>query len=75
MLRTVADQSMLWEAILPEELRRLPAELARIDVLLVDPAFFAPVRTVLRPHDGAAVNPGGDLPAADVFEVSVPAGV
>ena len=42
MLRTVADQPSLWEAILPEELRRLPAELARVDVLLDDPVFFAP---------------------------------
>src|SRR4051794_40187205 len=42
MLPTVADQPSLWEAILPEELRRLPAELARIDVLLEDPVFFAP---------------------------------
>jgi transposase, IS5 family len=42
MLRTVADQPTLWEAILPDELRRLPAELARIDVLLDDSMFFAP---------------------------------
>jgi IS5 family transposase len=42
MLRTVADQPSLWEAILPDELRQLPAELARIDALLDDPAFFAP---------------------------------
>ena len=42
MLRTVGDQPTLWEAILPEELRRLPAELARVDVLLDDPVFFAP---------------------------------
>ena len=42
MLRTVADQPTLWEAILPDELRQLPAELARIDVLLDDPVFFAP---------------------------------
>lgn len=34
MLRTVADQPTLWEAILPDELRRLPMELARVDVLL-----------------------------------------
>ena len=40
MLRTVADQPTLWEAILPDELRRLPIELARIDVLLDDPVFF-----------------------------------
>ena len=42
MLRTVADQPTLWEAILPEELRRLPVELARVDALLDDPVFFAP---------------------------------
>jgi IS5 family transposase len=42
MLRTVADQPSLWEAILPEELRRLPEELARIDTLLDDQVFFAP---------------------------------
>lgn len=42
MLRTVADQPTLWESILPEELRRLPAELARVDALLDDPVFFEP---------------------------------
>ena len=42
MLRTVGDQPTLWEAILPEELRRLPEELARVDVLLDDAVFFAP---------------------------------
>jgi transposase, IS5 family len=42
MLRTVADQPTLWEAILPDELRRLPVELGRVDVLLDDPVFFAP---------------------------------
>jgi hypothetical protein len=40
MLRTVADQPTLWEAILPDELRRLPVEFARVDVLLDDPLFF-----------------------------------
>jgi hypothetical protein len=39
MLRTVGDQPTLWEAILPEDLRRLPLELARVDVLLDDPVF------------------------------------
>jgi IS5 family transposase len=42
MFRTVGDQPTLWEAILPDELRRLPVELARVDVLLDDPVFFAP---------------------------------
>src|SRR4051795_7681328 len=44
MLRTRNDQPTLWESILPEELLRLPAELARVDVLLDDERFFAPFR-------------------------------
>jgi IS5 family transposase len=32
----------LWESILLEQVRRLPEELARVDALLDDPAFFAP---------------------------------
>jgi hypothetical protein len=32
----------LWDAILPSELLVLPDELARVDRLLDDPAFFAP---------------------------------
>ena len=42
MLRTVNDQPTLWDAILPAELLVLPVELARVDALLDDPAFFAP---------------------------------
>src|SRR5579872_4890908 len=42
MFRTVGDQLSLWESLLPEEVLRLPEELARVDVLLDDPAFFAP---------------------------------
>ena len=42
MLRTVSDQPTLWDAILPSELLVLPVELARVDVLLDDPVFFAP---------------------------------
>ena len=41
MLRTLADQPSLWDAVLPDELRRLPAELARIDAWLDDPVFVA----------------------------------
>ena len=37
MLRTRADQVSLWEAVLPEEVLRLPEELARVDTLLDDP--------------------------------------
>jgi len=42
VFRTVNDQPTLWDAILPSELLVLPAELARVDALLDDPAFFAP---------------------------------
>ena len=42
MFRTVGDPQALWEAVLPPELLVLPAELARVDALLDDPAFFAP---------------------------------
>ena len=44
MFRTVGAQPSLWEAVLPEELQRLPEELARVDALLDDPAFFTPYR-------------------------------
>ena len=42
MLRTLGDPVSLWESLLPEEVLRLPAELARVDALLDDPVFFAP---------------------------------
>ena len=41
VFRTVNDQPSLWELVLPEEVRRLPEELARVDALLDDTAFFA----------------------------------
>jgi transposase, IS5 family len=42
VLRTIGDPVSLWESLLPEEVRRLPEELARVDALLDDPVFFAP---------------------------------
>jgi transposase, IS5 family len=57
MLRTVADQPTLWEAILPEELRRLPGELARVDALLDDPVFFAPFAPFFDPRLGRPSTP------------------
>ena len=44
MLRTVNQQPTLWEAILPEALLGLPAELEAVDRLLDDPVFFEPYR-------------------------------
>jgi transposase, IS5 family len=57
MLRTVAEQPSLWEAILPDELRRLPAELARIDELLDDPVFFTPFVPFFDPRIGRPSTP------------------
>src|SRR3954451_9989100 len=57
MLRTVADQPTLWEAILPEELRRLPVELARVGALLDDPVFFAPFVAFFDPRMGRPSTP------------------
>lgn len=42
MLKTYAEQVSLWEAVLPDEVRRLSVELTRVDRLLDDEVFFAP---------------------------------
>jgi IS5 family transposase len=42
IFRTIGDRPSLWESRLPAEVLRLPEELARVDALLDDPAFFAP---------------------------------
>jgi transposase, IS5 family len=57
MFRTVGDQPSLWEAILPEELRRLPEELARVDALLDDPVFFTPFVPFFDPTMGRPSTP------------------
>ncbi len=57
MLRPRMDQVSLWEAVLPPEVLRLPAVLARVDALLDDPVFFTPVRAVLRPKGRAPSTP------------------
>jgi IS5 family transposase len=41
VFRTIGDRPSLWESVLPAERLRLPEELARVDALLDDPAFFA----------------------------------
>ena len=75
VFRTVGDRPSLWESRLPPEVLRLPEELARVDALLDDPAFFAPFAPYFHPVTGAAVHAGGVVPAADVPEVPVPAGL
>jgi IS5 family transposase len=57
MLRTVADQPSLWDAVLPDELRRLPAELARVDAWLDDPVFLAPFEPFFHARLGRPSTP------------------
>ncbi len=57
MFRTVGDQVSLWEAVLPPELLKLPEELARVDALLDDPAFFAPFVPFFDPRMGRPSTP------------------
>ena len=57
MVRTVGDQVSLWEAVLPPELLKLPAELSRVDELLDDEVFFAPFMPFFNPTHGRPSTP------------------
>jgi IS5 family transposase len=57
MFRTIGDGPASWELLLPPEVLRLPAELARVDVLLDDPAFFAPFVRFFHPVLGRPSTP------------------
>jgi transposase, IS5 family len=57
VFRTVGDQVSLWEAVLPPELLKLPEELARVDALLDDPAFFTPFVPFFDPRIGRPSTP------------------
>src|SRR5689334_18259140 len=57
MFRTVGDQPSLWESRLPAEVLRLPEELARVDALLDDQAFFAPFAPYFHPVLGRPSTP------------------
>ena len=46
-----------WEAVLPAELLRLPEELARVDELLDDEAFFGPFEEFFDPRIGRPSTP------------------
>jgi transposase, IS5 family len=46
VLRETDPQTTLWELLLPEEAKRLPAELARVDAYLDDERFIAPWRAL-----------------------------
>jgi IS5 family transposase len=57
VFRTIGDRPSSWEARLPPELLRLPEELARVDALLDDPAFFAPFAPHFHPVLGRPSTP------------------
>jgi IS5 family transposase len=46
VLRETDPQTTLWDALLPEEAKRLPAELVKVDTYLDDERFIAPWRTL-----------------------------
>jgi len=54
MFRTIGDQPSLLESLLPLRLRE---ELARVDALLEDPAFFAPFAPYFDPLIGRPSTP------------------
>jgi len=57
MFRTIGDGPSAWESLLPAEVLRLPEELARVDALLDDPAFFAPFASFFHPVLGRPGTP------------------
>jgi transposase, IS5 family len=46
VLRETDPQTTLWDALLPEEAKRLPAELVAVDGYLDDERFIAPWRVL-----------------------------
>src|SRR3954471_5405422 len=52
VLRTINDRPTLWDAILPEQCRGLPASLAEVDALLDDARFFEPFRPFFSDRHG-----------------------
>jgi IS5 family transposase len=57
VFRTIGDRPSVWESRLPAELLRLPDELARVNALLDDPAFFAPFAPHFHPVLGRPSTP------------------
>jgi IS5 family transposase len=57
VFRTIGDGPSSWESGLPPEVLRLPEELARVDALLDDPAFFAPFAPHFHPVIGRPSTP------------------
>jgi transposase, IS5 family len=57
MFRTIGDGPSSWESLLAPEVLRHPAELARADALLDDPAFFPPCAPYFHPVIGRSSTP------------------
>jgi IS5 family transposase len=57
VFRTIGGPPSPWESLLPPQLLRLPEELARVDALLDDPAFFAPFAPYFHPVLGRPSTP------------------
>jgi IS5 family transposase len=57
MLRERAPGESLWEAVLPVELRELPAELGRVDRILGEERFLVPFRRRLTASTGRPTIP------------------
>jgi IS5 family transposase len=57
VFRTVGDPVSLWESLLPDEVLRLPEDVAGVDALLDDPAFFAPFVSLFDPRLGRPSTP------------------
>jgi IS5 family transposase len=57
MLRERSVGESLWEAVLPAELRELPAELGKVDAILDDDRFLAPFRSRLTSKIGRPTIP------------------
>jgi hypothetical protein len=61
VLRETDPQTTIWELLLPEEAKRLPTELVRVDAYLDDERFIAPGGGCSRP--GWAALGAGRHPA------------
>jgi transposase, IS5 family len=57
VFRTIGGPPPQWESLLPPELLRIPEELARVDALPDDPAFFAPFAPYFHPVLGRPSTP------------------
>jgi IS5 family transposase len=57
MLRERSVGESLWEAVLPAELRELPAELGKVDAVLDDDRFMSPFRSRLTSSIGRPTIP------------------